>query len=74
MSGAWLWRADDPTAPRTAPGPAVTDSRPPAVTTTTTRSRDTAVAQMHVTMDFNEQGFNGFIAKRTGQALQEALR
>jgi hypothetical protein len=45
----------------------------PGVTTTTSR-RDSAVQRMHVTMDFNEQGFNGFIDRRTGQTLQDALR
>jgi hypothetical protein len=73
VGGSWLWRADDPTAPRTTTPP-VPDSRPPGVTTTPDRSRDAAVARMHVTMDFNDQGFRGFIDQSTGRALENAVR
>jgi hypothetical protein len=29
---------------------------------------------MHVTMDFDERGFNGFIDRSTGRALENAVR
>ena len=42
--------------------------------TSTTSRRDQAVQRVHITADWNDQGFRGFIDRRTGQVLQDALR
>jgi hypothetical protein len=74
VGGSWLWRADDPTAPRTT-GPALTDSRPPPVVTTTTSRRDAALAQQHTfRFEFDDAGLARVVDKRSGQVLQDALR